>query len=59
MARPTQCLQVTRGGRFPLLEVLDSRNLLIQVLLREQDAQQTFHIAVATLSKDLWVAHCP
>lgn len=36
-------------GRFSLLEVLDSRNLLIQVLLREQDAQQTFHIAVATL----------
>lgn len=36
-------------GRFTLLELLDSRNSLMQALLREQEAQQNFHVAVAAL----------
>ncbi len=36
-------------GRFTLLEVLDAQATLSQTLLREQEAQQTFHVAVATI----------
>lgn len=36
-------------GRFTLLELLDIRGSLLQALLREQEAQQNFHIAVATI----------
>lgn len=36
-------------GRFSLLEVLDAQTMLTQALLREQEAQQNFHIAVATI----------
>ncbi|CEJ83464.1 putative outer membrane cobalt-zinc-cadmium resistance protein czcC [Hyphomicrobium sp. GJ21] len=36
-------------GRFTLLELLDVRGSLLQALLREQEAQQNFHIAVATI----------
>lgn len=36
-------------GRFTLLEVLDSQASLAQARLREQEAQQNFHIAVATI----------
>lgn len=38
-----------RQGRFTLLELLDSRSMLIQALLKEQEAQQNFHSAIATL----------
>jgi cobalt-zinc-cadmium efflux system outer membrane protein len=36
-------------GRFTLLEVLDSQASVTQARLREQEAQQNFHIAVATI----------
>jgi cobalt-zinc-cadmium efflux system outer membrane protein len=36
-------------GRFTLLELLDVRGSLVQALLREQEALQNFHIAVATI----------
>lgn len=36
-------------GRFTLLEVLDAQASLAQAQLREQEAQQNFHIAVATI----------
>ncbi|MDO7035282.1 TolC family protein, partial [Pseudomonas sp. DKN 2792] len=36
-------------GRFTLLELLDVRGSLLQALLREQEALQNFHIAVATI----------
>ena len=36
-------------GRFTLLELLDVRGALLQALLREQEALQNFHIAVATI----------
>ena len=36
-------------GRFTLLELLDVRGSLLQALLREQEALQNFHIAIATI----------
>jgi len=36
-------------GRFTLLELLDARGSVLQALLREQEALQNFHIAVATI----------
>jgi outer membrane protein, heavy metal efflux system len=36
-------------GRFSLLEVLDAQASVSQARLREQEAQQNFHIAVATI----------
>lgn len=36
-------------GRFTLLELLDVRSSVLQALLREQEALQNFHIAVATI----------
>jgi outer membrane protein, heavy metal efflux system len=36
-------------GRFSLLELLDVRGSVLQALLREQEALQSFHIAVATI----------
>lgn len=36
-------------GRFTLLELLDVRGALLQALLREQEALQNFHIAIATI----------
>lgn len=36
-------------GRFTLLEVLDAQTSLALAQLREQEAQQNFHIAVATI----------
>ena len=36
-------------GRFTLLELLDVRGSLVQALLREQEALQNFHIAIATI----------
>jgi len=36
-------------GRFSLLELLDVRGSLLQALLREQEALQNFHIAVAII----------
>lgn len=36
-------------GRFTLLELLDVRGSLLQALLREQEALQNFHLAVATI----------
>lgn len=36
-------------GRFTLLELLDVKGSVLQALLREQEALQTFHIAVATI----------
>lgn len=36
-------------GRFTLLEVLDAQASLTQALLREQEALQNFHVAVATI----------
>ncbi|MDU1692810.1 MAG: TolC family protein, partial [Bradyrhizobium sp.] len=36
-------------GRFTLLELLDIRGSLVQALLREQEALQNFHIAIATI----------
>lgn len=36
-------------GRFSLLEVLDAQATVAQARLREQEAQQNFHIAVATI----------
>jgi cobalt-zinc-cadmium efflux system outer membrane protein len=36
-------------GRFSLLEVLDAQATLAQAQLREQEALQNFHIAVATI----------
>jgi cobalt-zinc-cadmium efflux system outer membrane protein len=36
-------------GRFTLLEVLDAQANVTQARLREQEAQQNFHIAVATI----------
>ena len=36
-------------GRFTLLELLDVRGSVLQALLREQEAMQNFHIAVATI----------
>ena len=36
-------------GRFSLLEVLDAQSSVAQARLREQEAQQNFHIAVATI----------
>jgi cobalt-zinc-cadmium efflux system outer membrane protein len=36
-------------GRFSLLEVLDAQASLAQARLREQEAQQNFHVAVATI----------
>lgn len=36
-------------GRFTLLEVLDAQASLAQAQLREQEAQQNFHVAVATI----------
>lgn len=38
-----------RQGRFTLLELLDVRGSVLQALLREQEALQNFHIAVATI----------
>lgn len=36
-------------GRFSLLEVLDAQASVAQARLREQEAQQNFHVAVATI----------
>jgi cobalt-zinc-cadmium efflux system outer membrane protein len=36
-------------GRFTLLELLDVRGSLLQALLREQEALQNFHVAIATI----------
>lgn len=36
-------------GRFTLLELLDVRGALLQALLREQEALQNFHVAIATI----------
>jgi len=36
-------------GRFTLLELLDARGSVLQAQLREQEALQTFHIAIATI----------
>jgi cobalt-zinc-cadmium efflux system outer membrane protein len=36
-------------GRYSLLEVLDAQANLTQAQLREQEAQQNFHVAVATI----------
>jgi outer membrane protein, heavy metal efflux system len=36
-------------GRFSLLEVLDAQASVVQARLREQEAQQNFHTAVATI----------
>ncbi|MBI3700555.1 MAG: TolC family protein [Afipia sp.] len=36
-------------GRFTLLELLDVRGSVLQALLREREALQNFHIAVATI----------
>ena len=36
-------------GRFTLLEVLDAQSSLTQARLREQEALQNFHVAVATI----------
>lgn len=36
-------------GRFTLLEVLDAQASVAQALLREQEALQNFHVAVATI----------
>lgn len=36
-------------GRFTLLEVLDAQASLAQAKLREQEALQNFHVAVATI----------
>jgi len=36
-------------GRFTLLEVLDAQASVVQARLREQEAQQNFHVAVATI----------
>ncbi|MDF3811003.1 TolC family protein [Rhodopseudomonas sp. BAL398] len=36
-------------GRYTLLEVLDAEATVAQARLREQEAQQNFHIAVATI----------
>lgn len=36
-------------GRFTLLEVLDAQASAAQARLREQEAQQNFHVAVATI----------
>jgi cobalt-zinc-cadmium efflux system outer membrane protein len=36
-------------GRYTLLEVLDAQAALVQARLREQEAQQNFHVAVATI----------
>ncbi|UGV27403.1 TolC family protein [Rhodopseudomonas boonkerdii] len=36
-------------GRYSLLEVLDAQASLAQARLREQEAQQNFHVAVATI----------
>ncbi|RTM14587.1 MAG: TolC family protein [Bradyrhizobiaceae bacterium] len=36
-------------GRFSLLEVLDAQSSVAQARLREQEAQQNFHVAVATI----------
>jgi cobalt-zinc-cadmium efflux system outer membrane protein len=36
-------------GRYTLLEVLDAQANLTQAQLREQEAQQNFHVAVATI----------
>jgi outer membrane protein, heavy metal efflux system len=36
-------------GRYSLLEVLDSQASVAQARLREQEAQQNFHVAVATI----------
>lgn len=36
-------------GRFTLLEVLDAQASVVQALLREQEALQNFHVAVATI----------
>ena len=36
-------------GRFTLLELLDVRGSVLQALIREQEALQNFHIAIATI----------
>ncbi|MFT0876039.1 TolC family protein [Rhodopseudomonas sp. G2_2311] len=36
-------------GRYSLLEVLDAQGSVAQARLREQEAQQNFHVAVATI----------
>jgi outer membrane protein, heavy metal efflux system len=36
-------------GRFTLLELLDVRGSVLQALLREQEALQNFHVAIATI----------
>ena len=36
-------------GRFTLLEVLDAQGSVVQARLREQEAQQNFHVAIATI----------
>jgi cobalt-zinc-cadmium efflux system outer membrane protein len=36
-------------GRFTLLELLDVRGSVLQAVLREQEALQNFHIAIATI----------
>jgi cobalt-zinc-cadmium efflux system outer membrane protein len=36
-------------GRFTLLELLDARGSVLQALLREQEALQNFHVAIATI----------
>ncbi len=36
-------------GRYTLLEVLDAQASFVQARLREQEAQQNFHVAVATI----------
>ncbi|CAN5198825.1 TolC family protein [soil metagenome] len=36
-------------GRFSLLELLDAQASVVQARLREQEAEQNFHVAVATI----------
>lgn len=36
-------------GRFTLLELLDVKGSVLQALLREQEALQNFHVAIATI----------
>ena len=48
-AATDEILQGYGAGRFTLLEVLDAQASLAQARLREQEAQQNFHVAVATI----------
>jgi cobalt-zinc-cadmium efflux system outer membrane protein len=49
MVRPGACRPQLTALRFTLLELLDVRGSVLQALLREQEALQNFHIAIATI----------